>query len=433
MPKVALTATLVEKRKAPETGQIDYFDKGHAGLALRISYGGRRSFVYIYRLRGKLHRLTLGSFPTMSLADAREAWRNASAKVAEGIDPRPQPTEAQQPDTVRVVGERFVAKYARPRNRTADEVERMFELHLYPALGDRDIGSVTRRDILDVLDSIEEKVSGARANRVLANIRRLFAWAVERGVIEVSPVANVKAPGEERARDRVLSDDELRAFRRACDRLGEPFGPLFRLLALTGQRRDEVASAPWSEVGLGDALWRLPGSRVKNGRAHDVPLAKQAVELITGLPSKGKSPLLFPAQYARPPRKGEAAERVAKEARSVSGFAVAKARLDRLMLEELGRLAEKRGDAPEKVTLPDWRLHDLRRTAASGMARLGIGVHVVEKLLNHVSGTFAGIVGVYQRHEFADEKRAAAQTWANFLDGLTDEKPSNVVTLAEAR
>ena len=184
---------------------------------------------------------------------------------------------------MRSVGEDFIAKYAKPRNRTADEVARMFAGHLYPRLGTVRIETVTRRDILDLLDGIEEKTSGARANRVLANVRRMFSWAVERGIIEASPAANVKAPGQERARDRVLTDDELRAFLKACEAMGEPFGPLLRLLLLTGQRRDEVAAMPWAEVDLPGAVWRLPAARTKNKRATDVPLAAQTVAILEGL------------------------------------------------------------------------------------------------------------------------------------------------------
>ena len=291
----------------------------------------------------------------------------------------------------------------------------MFALHLYPTLGSRRIETVTRRDILDLLDAIEAKSSGARANRVLANVRRLFSWAVERGIIEASPAANVKAPGQEQARDRVLTDGEVTAFLRACEGMGEPFGPLFRLLLLTGQRREEVGALPWAELDVSGALWRLPAARTKNKRASDVPLAEQAVAILEGL--MPRSPLVFPAAFTRA---GHA------EVRPVSGFGRAKDRLDGLMLAELRKVD------PE-ATLPDWRLHDLRRTAASGMARLGVAVHVVEKLLNHVSGTFAGVVGVYQRHDFMAEKRAAAQAWANYLDGLTAEKPASVVRLEMAR
>ena len=271
MPKRALTAAAVDRLKPPKSGQVEHFDTGFPGLALRVSYGGGRSWVYFFRADGRQRRLTLGVYPAMSLAEAREAWRTARAAVDRGDDPAAAKAEAKrrEPDTVRSVGELFITRYAKPRNRTADEVARMFELHLYPALGKRRIETVTRRDILDLLDAVETKASAARANRVLANVRRLFSWAMERGIIEASPVANVKAPGQERSRDRVLSEDELRAFLRACERLGEPFGPLFRLLLLTGQRRDEVASAPWAEFNLPGAIWRVPAARTKNKRATE--------------------------------------------------------------------------------------------------------------------------------------------------------------------
>lgn len=417
MPKRALTAAAVERLKPPEKGQVEHFDAGYPGLAFRTSYGGGRSWVYFYRAHGKLRRLTLGPYPALSLAEAREAWRRARDAVDRGEDPAAAKAEAKkrEPDTVRSVGETFITKYARPRNRTADEVERMLALHLYPVLGTRPIEKVTRRDILDLLDTIEERASAARANRVLANVRRMFSWAVERGIIEVSPVASVKPPGQEQTRDRVLTDDELRAFLRACNRLGEPFGPLLHLLLLTGQRREEVAAMPWSEVDMAGAIWRLPAARTKNKRASDVPLSKQSVAILEALPRR--SPLVFPAQFSRDGH---------TEPRPLSGFGRAKERLDALMVEELRK-------ADPDATLPDWRLHDLRRTAASGMARLGVAVHVIEALLNHKSGTISGVAAIYNRHDYASDKRTAAQTWANFLDRLIGEQPDNVVQLGAAR
>jgi integrase len=421
MPKRSLTAAAVERLKPPQSGQVEHFDAGFPGLALRISYGGGRSWVYFYRARGgKQRRLTLGTYPSLGVAEAREAWRTARAAIDRGDDPAATKAEAKrrEPETVRSVGEQFIAKYAKPRNRTADEVERMFEMHLYPALGNRRIEAVTRRDILDLLDAVEERASGARANRVLANIRRMFSWAVERDMIEASPVANVKAPGQETARDRVLTDDEVGAFLKACADMGEPFGLLFRLLLLTGQRREEVAALPWAELDVGAAVWHLPAARTKNKRASDVPLAEQAAGILKGL--MRRSPLVFPAHFSRDGH---------TEPRPLSGFGRAKERLDALMLKALRKLAEERGDDPEGIALPDWRLHDLRRTAASGMARLGIAVHVVEALLNHKSGTISGVAAIYNRHDYAAEKRSAAQVWANYLDGLAAEKPSNVITL----
>ena len=208
----------------------------------------------------------------------------------------------------------------------------------------------------------------------------------------------------------MLTDDELRAFLRACDRMGEPFGPLFRLLLLTGQRREEVAAMPWAELDLAGAVWHLPAARTKNKRASDVPLAEQAVAILEGL----MPPLAARLPGAVLPRR---AHRAAAALRLRPGEGTA------------GR-ADARGAAEGATPRRRCRtgaLHDLRRTAATGMARLGVAVHVVEKLLNHVSGTFAGVVGVYQRHDFAAEKRAAAQAWANYLDSLTAERPANVV------
>lgn len=413
MAKRALTAVAVEKMKPPAEGQVDHYDAGFPGLALRISHGGARTWTYKLRAHGRQRKMTLGTYPAMTLAEARAAWREAKAAVDRGEDPASTKAEARRkdPDTVRSVAEDFITKYARPRNRTADEVARMFALHLYPKLGARPIAKVTRRDLLDLLDGIEAKASGARANRVLANVRRMFSWAVERGIIEASPAADVRAPGQETARDRVLTDDEVAAFLRACEAMGEPFGPLFRLLLLTGQRREEVAALPWAELDLAGALWHLPAARTKNKRASDVPLAAQSVALLEGL--MRRSPLVFPASFSRDGH---------SEPRPLSGFGRAKERLDVAMLAELRK-------ADPEAALPDWRLHDLRRTAASGMARLGIAIHVVEKMLNHVSGTISGVAAVYNRHSYADEMRAAAQAWGNYLDSLRAEKPANVVRM----
>ncbi|ANK79995.1 MAG: hypothetical protein TEF_03720 [Rhizobiales bacterium NRL2] len=425
MPKRNLNAAVVKRLKPPASGQEDNFDKGYPGLALRISYGGRKTWVFFYRLHDKQRRMKLGSWPAMSVAEARQAWRDARNEVEVGKDPAAEKLEARrrEPDTVERVGEQFIEKWHRPRNRTADEVARMLERHVYPVIGHREIGDIGRRDILDVLDKAEARGLSVGVNRVLANVRRLFAWAVERGLIETSPVTGVKPPAKEQARDRVLTDDELRAFLVACDKAGPPFGAVFRLLLLTGQRRDEVVSAAWSEFDLREKLWRLPGERTKNGKPHDVPLSQAAVELIAELESKDHSTLLFPAWFVRDDQSEE------KE-RPVSGFGRAKNRVDAAMLAELQRMAERRGDDPAKIALMPWRIHDLRRTAASGMARLGVGIHVVEKLLNHTSGTFGGIVAVYQRHDFADEKRAAVEAWADFIVTLSGKSTDELASQA---
>lgn len=417
MPKRALTAAAVEKLKAPEKGQVDHFDGSHPGLALRISYGGRKSWTFHYRLHGKQRRLTLGTFPAMSLAEAREAWRIAWQEKERGADPAAEKQEAkrQEPDTVKTVSEDFINRYCRPRNRTADEVERLFAIYVLPVIGHMPIEAVSKRDVLRLLDKAEKSGATVRVNRVLSNLKRFFNWCVERGLIDTSPAANVKPPIKEMARDRVLSDVEVKAFMSACERMGEPFGRVMLMLLYTGQRRDEVSAARWSEFDLTSKIWTLPADRVKNNRVHTLPLSTQVCAMIGGIIKEQDEPYLFPARFSRTG---------SKTPRPVSGFTRAKQRLDALMLEELRK-------ADPEAELEPWRLHDLRRTAASGMARMGVGIHVVEKILNHVSGSLSGVAGVYNRHSYQDEMRSALQGWSNWLDSL-EGTADNVIAIRGA-
>ena len=226
------------------------------------------------------------------------------------------------------------------------------------------------------------------------------------------PRGRGQSPSPELHRDRVLSDDELRAVWMAAEEIGWPFGRIVQLLILTGQRRDEVGEMRWSEVDFAHEVWTMPRERIKTDAAHDVPLSSLALAHLASYPRvKGRAGYVFSLTGERP----------------VSGFSKAKERLDRLALAALRRRAGERGARPEEITLAPWRLHDIRRTVASGMARRGINLPVIEKVLNHTSGTFAGVVGVYQRHSFADEKRKALETWGNFVQRLVgDETAGNV-------
>jgi integrase len=230
------------------------------------------------------------------------------------------------------------------------------------------------------------------ANRAHSIARKLFGWAVEQEIIEVSPLVGLKVPAEESTRDRILTDQELRVVWRAAGQMGV-YGSLVQLLILTGQRRGEIAGLTWSEVDLDKRLISLPRERVKNDHAHEIPLSPQAVDLIEALPRKSE-------RYVLSLRGGP-----------IGGFGKLKARLDKA------------------CGVTDWVLHDLRRTAASGMARLGVALPVIEKILNHVSGSFAGVVGIYQRHDFAGEKRAALEKWADHVSTIVTGKAAKVVRL----
>jgi integrase len=245
----------------------------------------------------------------------------------------------------------------------------------------------------------------------LAAIRKLFNWALQRGIVATSLVAGIRAPLAERSRDRILSDDEIRRFWQACLKVGYPFGHVAWLLLLTGQRRREVAGMSWGELDLDNRTWLIPGARTKNGEPHSVPLSDAAIETINSLPRiKSERGFLFTTT-------GDT---------HVSGYSRAKAAIDKAML------AIARETDPELDEIPRWTLHDLRRTAASGMARLGIALPVIEKALNHSSGSFAGIVAVYQRHHFSDEKRIALEAWGRFV--LSLQRPTeNVVPMRVAQ
>jgi integrase len=227
---------------------------------------------------------------------------------------------------------------------------------------------------------------------------------MDRGLAEVSPCARVKARTEEVSRDRVLSESELRLVWVASEKVGAPFGPLVRLLILTAQRRDEVARMTRSELQPSKALWTIPASRAKNGIANDVPLSATAVSVLEAVPQiQGEQGFIFTTS-------GESA---------FSGFSKCKGRLDREMLAMARREAKQRGEDPERVTIAPWRLHGLRRTAASGMARLGQPVHVIEAVLNHTSGAISGVAAIYNRHKYLDEKRAALLAWDLHVRNLT--------------
>jgi integrase len=232
----------------------------------------------------------------------------------------------------------------------------------------------------------------------------------------------VRAPAAENSRDRVLTDSEIKAAWEAFEAIGWPFGPLAQLLLLTGARRDEVADARWPEIDLDKKIWTIAKERAKNGVAHEIPLSDAAVAILKSLPrirDGRKSDLVFTTTGKT----------------SVSGFSRAKEQFDAVILDAFRAAAVVRDDDLEQVRAPaHWTFHDLRRTAASGMAGLGIAPHVVEAVLNHKSGTIKGVAAVYNRYSYADEKRAALETWARKLDAIVSGKPAgNVVELAQAR
>ena len=298
-------------------------------------------------------------------------------------------------DLIEDVTAQFNHRYL-PRLRDSSRVEatRILNRDVVGPWRGRRLSAIRQVDVVALLDTVMDRGSPVMANRVLAALRRMCGWAVERGIASANPCDGVKAPAAERSRDRVLDDRELASVLRACDRMPGAFGSLFKLLALTGQRRDEVADMRWSEIDFDARLWTIPKERVKNGVAHAVPLSAAALAVLAALPriGDGTADLVFTTNGRTP----------------VQGFGKAKNRLDLATSADGGPLAP-------------WRLHDLRRTAATGMARLGVMLPVVERVLNHTSGTFGGVAGVYQRHDFAAEKREGLDRWGQHIERLTGQ------------
>jgi integrase len=357
---------------------------------------GSKSWAVRYRYHGQSRKLTLGSYPAIDLKAARELGAKALRAVAEGHDPAREKALARttEPDTIDAVAAQFIERHCQRVNRpkTIYETERLLNRHVLPRWHGRPIASITRRDVLAVLDRVVDNGAPIEANRVLASVRKMFNWALSRDIIHASPCAGVKPPTAEQSRDRVLNDHELRNVWRASTAVGWPLGPIVQMLILTGQRRDEVGRIAWSEVDLKARLWTLPRERVKTNQAHEVPLSDATVAVLRAVPRIAESNFVFTTDGTT----------------VFSGYSKSKRRLDALLPKDM----------------PPWRLHDIRRSAASGMARLGVNLPVIEKILNHSSGSFAGIVGVYQRHGFAEEKRAALERWGDFVADLVSDKPA---------
>ena len=458
-----LTAFSVKAAK-PGTARREIRDAGCRGLYLVVQpAAGAKSWAFRYRFNGKPKKLTIGPVYLgndepetvaldcpCTLAGARKLAGEADLQVARGIDPgvhkKREKREARQRaasaeqldrDTLEAVARLFIERHGQRNTRKTTWLESARLLGLKPDPDDdkklirtesggevlsmwsgRTIHEITRRDVNELLDRIVSRGSPVTANRALAAIRKMFSWAVSKDIVKTSPCEGVTRPFEETARDRALTDDELRLVWRGAEAVGRPFHELVKLLILTLQRRDEVGEMRRSELRMQEHSWVIPKERVKNGQEHEVPLSAAAISIFQSLPQIGRSGFLFTTTGEAP----------------ASGFSRVKRRLDFEILKLQKADAIKRGENPDTVKpLPHWTLHDLRRTGASGMAKLGIPMHVVEKILNHTSGSFGGVAGVYQRYNFADEKKNALDAWASHVESLvTGKRPANVISLASA-
>jgi integrase len=406
MATVQFTDILLRKFKPPPTGRAEIYDGRIPGFGLRVTACGTKTFFVVGRHGKAFRRVSLGRYPTLTLENARRKANDALRSLADGTDPQQSKRieRTRNADLFPAVVAVFFELHCDRQNRasTAAETQRLLTGNFMTPWATRRVSEITKTDVLNVIDGIMARGAPSAARHAFAAIRKFFNWCAERGYIEQSPCLTLKPPAKHNSRDRVLNDQELGAIVTAAAGQGWPFGAIVQLLALTAQRRGEVVGMRWEEIDTRAKLWSIPGSRTKNNRPHVVPLTATALAIIAKLPRLNTSPFVFPARgYTDRP---------------YSGYSKGKRELD------------------ATANLHDWTLHDLRRTAATGMAKAAVPPHVVERLLNHVSGTFGGVAGVYNRFGYLDEMRAALTVWEQhvltLLSGLVE--PPKVLTVGVA-
>ena len=383
-----LTDTGISAIKPSAAGQVEYPDSIVKGLRLRVGSGGKKAWIVRARAGAKFVNKTIGAYPAMTLKAARvEADKVLQAIARDGS------TEALD-RTFGALCQVWIDKVAKPNNSSWKLQERRLEMHVLPKWRDRKIASIRRADVHDLIDGIEGDVL---PNRVLTVIKTVMRFAVARDWIDASPVEGVHKAKAESPRDRFLDMPECVAVWRGSDLAGYPFGPFVKLLLLTGQRRNEVAGMRWDELDLETGVWTLSSERTKSDRPHVVPLSSQARAILDGLPHFGDFVLSTDGET------------------HIAGFSKGKAWLDGLT-EGVGN------------PVAPWTLHDLRRTAATHMVRLGVTEDVVGRVLNHAR---QGVTAqVYALHTYLPEKRSALERWGEELARALADKPAdNVVKL----
>lgn len=380
-----LTQTGIAKAKLPAgKAEAFYWDDEMPGFGLRLRSGGSRIFVIQYKVGAKHRRITLGSASKITADDARKSAKRIFGKLADGKDPANERvmTKAQAALTLGAAVEDFIKRqegHVRPR--TLEETARYLRKHWKPLHG-LGLASITRAHVAAEANKIATRSGPVAADRARAALSSFFGWAMGEGLVQDNPVMGTNRAAPAETREHTLTDAEIVTVWNAADAETD-FGKIVRLLFTTACRRDEIGKLKPSEIALANSLIALPGERTKNGRPHDVPLSGLAMGVVESLDTEGEGRVF------------------GLRGSGFSGWSKAKRELD----------AKLEGVRP-------WTLHDIRRTVATGMATLGVQPHIVEAVLNHVSGHKRGVAGVYNRATYDKEKRAAMDAWASHLQTL---------------
>ena len=389
MPRIKLTKNAIDSLLTPKLDVV-YWDAATPGFGVKVTPKGRKVFVVLYRIGGagsKLRKYTIGPYGRVTLHQARVAAQKVFAAKLEGRDPAGEKREAKRrivADRVEDLLEAFIAQRL-SQNRSAAEVSRLLRREVGKPWAGRSIHEIGKRDVVEVISAIEQRGAPVAANKTLKSIKTFLRWCVGRAILDQSPAEGVPLPAREVARDRVLTDQELAQVILAARKIGGSYGGIVELLALTGQRREEVAGLEVEELDLAQGVWTIPKSRTKNAKTHVVHLSKQSIALLRRLDRRGRC--VFSHLGTKPFQNFGKAKRVLDQLSGVTG----------------------------------WRLHDLRRTCVTGMARLGVAPHVADKILNHQAGTISGVAAVYQRHEFLAERREALERWGAHVAAIVAE------------
>ena len=389
MPTIHMTKSAVDALKAASKDTV-YWDAGLPGFGVKVTPRGRKVFVVLYRIGGagsRLRKYTIGPYGRVTLQMARAEAQKVLAARLEGRDPATEKRESKRrmtADRVDDLIEVFIVQHV-SKTRKAAEISRLLRREVVSRWGNRCVHAIGKRDIVELASEIAQRGTPMAANTLLKVIKTFLNWCVGRAVIDASPAEGVPLPGKEVARDRVLTNNELASVIRAARQIGGAYGGIVEMLALTGQRREEVAQMVGDEIDFNSRTWTLPGSRTKNGKPHIVHLSEACIKLIKRASRSGS--YVFSISGVRPFQNFTNAKRALDELSGVTG----------------------------------WRLHDLRRTCVSGMARLGVPPHVADKILNHQSGTISGVAAVYQRHDFLAERKLALERWGQYIETLVGE------------
>ena len=408
---------------ACEPGQKDrlVFDDTLPGLAVRITAAGGKSFLAQYTVAGQRRRVPIGRWGAVTLKAARNAARGILGDVAKGQDVAAVRTAKREQVKADAAADKLTLdalltqwsdlalaqRKVSYRNEAVRAVKMAFPGHL-----DRRADALTREDAVAALDALARAGKVAMPGRTAAYGRACYAWANKRGMVPSNPFVALPIPAGNVSRDRVLTDEEVALIWQAAGALGHPFGPLFRLLLLTAQRREEVAGMGWSELSQDWTTWTIPKERAKNGKAHVVHLAPAARAILADVP---RFVWAMSDEGAQLPPPDLVFTTTGKT--PVSGFSSARNQLDTLIAGIRAKAAAETGQTTPPA-LPPWRLHDFRRTAVTWMAGHGVAPHVADRLLNHVAGTISGVAAVYQRQQFLAERKAALEAWEGHVASI---------------